>query len=65
MITNYYIDIFHKLLDERDIPNKYKIDDFNNCCFLCSELYPDFCHRRLVVDFLAKDKNNVIINHIT
>ena len=62
---NNYIDIFYKILDERDIPNKYKIEDFNNCCFLCSERSPDFCHRRLVVEFLAKDKNNVIINHIT
>ena len=59
-----YIEIFNNLLKVRDVERNYKVEDFNNCCFLCSEQLPDFCHRRLVVEFLAKNKDNVIIKHI-
>lgn len=61
-----YENIYLLTLKERNIKEKYNINDFNNSCFLCSEDLPDKCHRRLLVEYL---KNNnpgleVKINHI-
>ncbi|WP_302252708.1 DUF488 family protein [uncultured Alistipes sp.] len=53
---NGYVRIFTKLLEDRRIASKYKIQQFDNTCFLCTEDSPEQCHRRLVVEYL-KNKN--------
>lgn len=51
-----YVRIFSSLLKERHIKDKYKVEDFDNCCFLCTEDTPEQCHRRLVVEYF-RDNN--------
>ncbi len=51
-----YVRIFSNLLKERHIKDKYKVEDFDNCCFLCTEDTPEQCHRRLVVEYF-RDNN--------
>lgn len=51
-----YVRIFSSLLKERHIKDKYKVEEFDNCCFLCTEDTPEQCHRRLVVEYF-RDNN--------
>ena len=37
-----------------------KIKNFDNACFLCSEETPEFCHRRLLVEYLKKHSTEEI-----
>lgn len=47
-----YVQVFSKLLQTRRVGERYSVDDFDMCCFLCSEDTPEQCHRRLVVEYL-------------
>ena len=56
---------FNNIIFKRKIENLIASEDLNFSCFLCSELKPDQCHRRLVVDYLIKKmKNPLIIKHL-
>ena len=56
---------FNNIIFKRRIENLITSEDLNFSCFLCSELKPDQCHRRLVVDYLIKKmKNPLIIKHL-
>ena len=60
-----YVRLFSSLMVERDINNRFKVDDFDKSCFLCSEDMPEHCHRRLVVEFFRNnnlDKDIQIIH---
>lgn len=60
-----YERIFNGLLDKRGINKRYKVADFDNCCFLCSEETPEHCHRRLLAEYLQRqDPENVQIVHL-
>jgi len=59
-----YQKIYHNLLKERNIAEKYNIRDFNGSCFLCSEDTPDHCHRRLLVEFFKSKTKKVEIVHL-
>ena len=48
------------LLEKREIKNKYQNYNFDNICFLCSEETNEFCHRRLLSEYLFSKKE--IIN---
>jgi len=61
---NEYQKIYHHLLKERNIAEKYSIRDFDGSCFLCSEDTPDHCHRRLLVEFFKAKNKNVEILHL-
>lgn len=43
---------FLALMAARKIEHKYKLQDFDEACLLCSEDKPHQCHRRLVCDYL-------------
>lgn len=61
-----YESMYISLLKERNI-EKYFFSEyikFNNICFLCSEDVPDYCHRRLLVDFLNNYRHNLNIRHL-
>lgn len=51
-----YVRVFSGLLKERHIKERYKVEDFDNCCFLCTEDTPEQCHRRLVAEYF-RDNN--------
>lgn len=51
---NQYTKVYLNLLQERSIIKKYGIKNFDSACFLCSEEIPEFCHRRLLVEYLKK-----------
>lgn len=55
---NEYVRIFSGLLKERHIKERYKVEDFDNCCFLCTEDTPENCHRRLVVEYFKKNNSD-------
>ncbi|MBA7568718.1 hypothetical protein ES708_10452 [subsurface metagenome] len=59
-----YEKIFKDILIKRKISERYKISNFDNSCFLCSEHLPDQCHRRLLVEHLKGNDKNVEIIHI-
>lgn len=60
-----YVNVFNDLMEKRRINQKYKIQDFDGCCFLCTEDTPEHCHRRLLVEHLKQqDPDNVKIIHL-
>lgn len=61
-----YEQSFTALMKTRRIPESLdrKLFEVNNCCLLCSEATPDFCHRRLVAELLQEEWQNVKIIHI-
>ena len=48
---NGYTVVFKKILQDRHIAERFNVENFDNCCFLCTEDTPEQCHRRLVVEF--------------
>jgi uncharacterized protein (DUF488 family) len=58
---------FEALMDERDIVNRLDPAFFaaKRCCLLCSEDTPEQCHRRLVVQRLARNWPDVEVVHLT
>lgn len=64
-----YEEEFMSLLERRNKNNqlidKYK-DKLDGICFLCSEVTPEYCHRRLVVKFMAENMTSekMSINHL-
>jgi uncharacterized protein (DUF488 family) len=52
------------LLDLRKIKDKINIEELHQNCFLCSEHDPDFCHRRLLAEYLKSVNRNVDIIHL-
>ena len=64
-----YEEQFIPLLERRNKDNclidRYK-DRMDGICFLCSEVTPEHCHRRLVAEFMAENikSEKVNINHL-
>lgn len=52
------------LIAERQIQTAMKKEDLDNCCFLCSEDKPHFCHRRLAAEYLQSKLTNIEIIHL-
>lgn len=60
-----YEHIYTNMLKERNILHKYGIKPFDGSCFLCSEETPDYCHRRLLAEYLkAHSVEEVKITHL-
>ena len=55
---------YPKILDRRKIIEKIDIESFNNSVFLCSESTADKCHRRLLVEYIAKYFKDIRIKHL-
>lgn len=56
---NGYTVIFKNILKNRHIAERFHVEDFDQCCFLCTEDTPEKCHRRLVAEYF-KEKNTDI-----
>lgn len=62
---NEYEAIYNKMLDDRKIIGKYDVKSLDCACFLCSEDTTEFCHRRLLVEYLQKHSSEeVAIIHL-
>lgn len=67
---NQYVEIFNSILNERragDTFLKKYFKEGENICFLCSEKEPEYCHRRLLAEYLVancEELSNVEIVHI-
>lgn len=49
-----YTNVYLSLLKSRSIIRKYGVQHFDKACFLCSEETPEFCHRRLLAEYLKE-----------
>jgi len=56
---------FLELMDKRSIQNSVPKELIKDGCLLCSEHLPKHCHRRLVVEYLARHWGNIQTTHIT
>ena len=56
---------FLELMDKRRIQDSIPKELIARGCLLCSEHLPQYCHRRLVVEYLARHWGNVETTHIT
>ena len=60
-----YEEEFLNLMARRNIEKIIKINDLYDGCLLCSEHKPHQCHRRLVLEYLAKySETNFQIKHL-
>ena len=58
---------FSLLLNKRNIKEHLKQKynaNFDKSCFLCSELKPLNCHRRLIAEYIKNNFENVLIKHL-
>lgn len=52
------------MLDERDIIQNTDFEILHKCCLLCSEHLPEFCHRRLLAEYLKRFREDLDIIHL-
>jgi uncharacterized protein (DUF488 family) len=55
---------YTSLLRERKIGNLIQDDELDMACLLCSEPTAEYCHRRLLAEYLQDVKGNIIIKHL-
>ncbi len=55
---------FVDLMAERQIEDRIDPEILEDACLLCSEDEPDYCHRRLVAEYLKERWGNVKIEHL-
>jgi uncharacterized protein (DUF488 family) len=56
----HYLD----LVEDRKIESNLNLEQLENCCFLCSEHQPHFCHRRLAAEYLKSRFGDLDIIHL-
>ncbi|MBN1436543.1 MAG: DUF488 domain-containing protein [Sedimentisphaerales bacterium] len=59
-----YEKCFNDLMVQRGIEGVLSAENVEGACFLCSESRPEHCHRRLVVEYLAKHWEGVEVQHL-
>jgi len=55
-----YVEIYTKMLNDREIVKKYGVKSFHGACFLCSEDTPEQCHRRLLAEYLQEHSKEIV-----
>ena len=55
---------FNALLKTRAIEKYLDKKEFDGACLLCTEDWPDHCHRRLVAEYLAERWEEVEVEHL-
>lgn len=56
---------FLELMDKRGIQDSIPKELIEGGCLLCSEHLPRHCHRRLVIEYLARHWGNIETTHLT
>lgn len=64
MAWDEYEKAYRELLKKRKIAEKIKVEDLDGACLLCSEHEPQFCHRRLLAEYLQKELKGIEIKHL-
>jgi uncharacterized protein (DUF488 family) len=64
MTFDEYTVEFLKILEERKCIEPLKKKDLDKYCYLCSEDKADECHRRLVVEAIKEDNDDIEIIHL-
>ena len=59
-----YESAFNNLLEQRRAETLLSREQLDHACLLCSEPFPDRCHRRLVAEFLGLKMPPVRIGHL-
>ncbi len=59
-----YVSAFNNLLEQRRAETLLSREQLDHACLLCSEPFPDRCHRRLVAEFLGLKMPPVRICHL-
>lgn len=52
------------LLSQRNITNGIDFMQLDGACLLCSEEKPNYCHRRLLAEYLEKSNRDISIVHL-
>ena len=55
---------FLNLLKSRNVAQRTDIEKLGESCFLCSEHFPDHCHRRLLAEYFQQVNSEVEIIHL-
>ncbi len=55
---------FLDLIAQRQVEKKISRHLIDGGCLLCSEATPDYCHRRLVAEYLRDQWGDIEINHL-
>ena len=55
---------YHNILKDRDILKNIDWPLFDGGCLLCSEETAEYCHRRLLAEYLAKANKKIKIEHL-
>jgi len=50
-----YVVRYNQLLADRQIVQRLAPEDVSGGCFLCSEPTPEYCHRRLLAEYLQRE----------
>ncbi|MCD5425374.1 MAG: DUF488 domain-containing protein [Methanosarcinaceae archaeon] len=62
---NQYVKDYIKILEYRKVLDVLDKSLFEkNACILCSEVIPDYCHRRLLAEYLKKHWGDVKVIHL-
>jgi len=59
-----YVEKFSMIMVERKIENIFKQSELNNICLLCSEPSAEYCHRRLVAEYLQAKLGHIEIRNL-
>jgi len=55
---------FLDLLNSRNVAQRTDIEQLNETCLLCSEYFPDHCHRRLLAEYFQHVNRGIEIVHL-
>lgn len=64
ILWDEYVKAYHDLLKKRKIIESVRLEDVDGACLLCSEHEPEFCHRRLLAEYLQKMLKDIEIKHL-
>jgi uncharacterized protein (DUF488 family) len=53
-----------KLLKEQKVVEKFSKKILSRACLLCAEPEPDYCHRKLLADYLSKNFDGIVVEHL-
>lgn len=62
----YYQNKYNELLSNPNLKNSFEkiLDNNNVICLLCSENEPDKCHRRLLLEYIKNNVEDIKIVHL-
>lgn len=60
-----YADEYRNLLETRRVSDHIKLRELDHSCLLCSEHSPQYCHRRILAEYLAeKFSGQIEVQHL-